>query len=351
MRLLLATLIITLFAWTSGATYWYVCEQKGLCSEVRQELDKLASISRQHLAEIELANQSNVQSSLVPSFFSKKTKRNVIVPSILPTLLVHSVEYKNEFSLSEKETLSISLDDLMSDYAPEPTPTKIVAEPVILAVEEDPCEEEAESIFAESPKPTIVKARPVKTIEEPIMVFAEEEPCEEEVESIVVESPKPVVLEEKVKLASLEEAAPSIKIVQAVNTPKEYVIKKPSNLTVAKKVSPKVKAEITPRPIKAAVAETSAKKVSKKPLNKTNRSNKAEGFYAVVGIYGNIDKAKERLSNLKQKGVKGVLLPHVAGLNKVAIFLDTNAETSAKKLADIRERVYSKSNLFYYNPN
>jgi len=269
-----------LFAWTTGATYWYVCEKRGLCSDVRQELDQLASISRQHLAEIENNNSGLTQSSLMPSFINakpKKTRKKETIPMSLnvkssPELAIDSAPiHLPRFSSS----LIHSLDDLICQVSEQ------------MAIEMTTTDNSKKSI------PIAVK--------QPIV-------------DPVKESPKPIIEKPSVK-------SPAPK----------------SNTTEVAK--PKVSAA------KAAVAK------EKKPAKKEIETPvKGEGFYAVIGIYGDLTKANDRVSLLKKDGLNAELLPHVAGLKKVAVFLDSNAEEAAKKLVHVRRTVNSQSNLFYFNP-
>lgn len=278
-----------LFAWTTGATYWYVCEKRGLCSEVRQELDQLASISRQHLTEMNANNSGMTQSSLMPSFVKskpKKTRKKETVPTALSaksnavlTINVSPIHLQRFHS-----SALLSLDDLICQVSEQLTFETITT-----------------SSFNE-PLPT--------TTEKPSVAS-------------VSEIPKPVIPKPVIEKPLVKSPAPA---------PKTAEITQP---------------KVTSSNISAPIAK---KSIEVEKEEKEEAPVKGEGFYAVIGIYGDLSKATDRVNTLKKDGINAELLPHVAGLKKVAVFLDANAEAAAKKLANVRRTINGQSNLFYFNP-
>ncbi len=333
-----------LVVWTTGGTYWYVCEKKGLCSEVRQELDKLADISRRHLVEIEAANNGSTQSSVLPSFNISKAKespKKLDAPKPLNTTGIANIPAsKTENELPDFTESQISLDELISNVEPPVDYDKIAAEKAAEAelakIELGKAElAKAERVKAELAKAERVKAEALAMEEALAMLECEKEERAEEERA-------------KSELAKAERAKEEL--AKAENEKEELAkaeLERAELAIAEKKKAAKAKEELA--------HNNKAKAEAAKTINTTSKTStanvKGEGFYAIVGMFGDKTKAMDRIESLKHKNVKGTLLPHVAGLSKVAIYLDENAERAAEKLVDIRKNIYGSSQLFYYNPN
>lgn len=75
------------------------------------------------------------------------------------------------------------------------------------------------------------------------------------------------------------------------------------------------------------------------------------GYYGVLGIFGDLERAEIERQEWNEKGMMAYLLPHVAGLTKLSIYIGEDQAEAEREIEELKRNVKPSCRLFHFKDN